>query len=74
MEFEQVKELVNDFIKNRWGVYLKNEHYHDCYSINGFTYSTAIEKKNDMKKTGKFKNLSVKKNGYGFGIIYFNVK
>ncbi len=75
MDFEILKkDLLSDIIGNWYGVYLKHDHYNDCYSINGLAYSTAVEKKNEMKKSGKFKNLSVKKNSYGFGTIYFNIK
>jgi hypothetical protein len=74
MKFEDVENLLNDFIGYYNGVYLKDECHNNCYSINGFSYETAVRIKDDMKKSKLFKNLSVKKNGFGFGIIYFNVK
>ena len=74
MKFEQVRKLVANFICYYNGVYLKEDCYNNCYSICGFSYETAKNIKDEMKKTGNFKNLSVKKNHFGFGIIYFNVK
>lgn len=73
---EQVKELLSDFVDYFGEDCLKYNSSLDCYTFDGYLMAGAVKIKKAMIESGKFKDLSVKRDiyCYGFGTICFNIK